>query len=105
MDQTWKSTLLSLITGLTKATDKIYNCFGIRGSGETIWDIKKKLGIFSTAMTDLFQNDSAKYGLSGFFDSIGCMCNNAITKKRVAEWLSLVAMTEYKINYFAIYQC
>lgn len=100
-----KSTLLSLITGEnTKGYGQDLQLFGIqKGSGETIWDIKKNIGYFSTAMTDLFQkNDSLENMiLSGFFDSIGLYVQpTQLQKKRVAEWLSLVAMTEYKNKLF-----
>jgi molybdate transport system ATP-binding protein len=100
-----KSTLLSLITGEnTKGYGQDLQLFGIqKGSGETIWDIKKNIGYFSTAMTDLFQkNDSLEnMVLSGFFDSIGLYVQpTQLQKKRVAEWLSLVAMTEYKNKLF-----
>ena len=100
-----KSTLLSLITGEnTKGYGQDLQLFGIqKGSGETIWDIKKNIGYFSTAMTYLFQkNDSLENMiLSGFFDSIGLYVQpTQLQKKRVAEWLSLVAMTEYKNKLF-----
>jgi molybdate transport system ATP-binding protein len=35
--------------------DKIYSSLVTKGSGESIWDIKKQIGYFSTAMTDLYQ--------------------------------------------------
>lgn len=100
-----KSTLLSLITGEnTKGYGQDLQLFGIqKGSGETIWDIKKNIGYFSTAMTDLFQkNDSLEnMVLSGFFDSIGLYVQpTQLQKKRAAEWLSIVAMTEYKNKLF-----
>jgi molybdate transport system ATP-binding protein len=67
--------LLSLINGdNTKGYGQdLYLFVCEKGSGENIWDIKKTLATFQTAMTDLFQkNDSLEQMvLSGFFDSIG----------------------------------
>jgi hypothetical protein len=53
-------------------------------------------------MTDL--RKSIWYGPFGFLIQLVVCAITQYKKKRVAEWLSLVAMTEYKINYFAIYQ-
>jgi len=70
-----KSTLLSMITGDNpKGYGQNLFLFGRKkGSGETIWEIKKRIGIYSTSMTDLFQKKDTVENiiLSGFFDSIG----------------------------------
>ena len=100
-----KSTLLSLITGEnTKGYGQDLHLFGFKkGSGESIWDIKKNIGYFSTAMTDLFQkNDSLENMiLSGFFDSIGLYVKPTdLQKKTVAQWLEVVAMTHHKNTLF-----
>lgn len=96
-----KSTLLSLITGEnTKGYGQDLTLFGIKkGSGENIWDIKKNIGYFSTAMTDLFQkNDSLEHMvLSGFFDSIGLYVQPTnLQVKIVLEWLELIGLSELK---------
>ncbi|MBE0393805.1 MULTISPECIES: ATP-binding cassette domain-containing protein [unclassified Flavobacterium] len=96
-----KSTLLSLITGEnTKGYGQDLTLFGIKkGSGENIWDIKKNIGYFSTAMTDLFQkNDSLEHMvLSGFFDSIGLYVQPTnLQVKIVLEWLDLIGLSELK---------
>jgi molybdate transport system ATP-binding protein len=66
-----KSTILSLISGDNpKGYGQDLFLFGKKkGSGESIWDIKKRIGYFSTSMTDLFQKKhSLEYMiLSGFF--------------------------------------
>lgn len=96
-----KSTLLSLITGdNTKGYGQDLYLFGIKkGSGENIWDIKKNIGYFSTAMTDLFQkNDSLEQMvLSGFFDSIGLYNQPSILQKNiVSHWLELIHLSPLK---------
>jgi molybdate transport system ATP-binding protein len=96
-----KSTLLSLITGdNTKGYGQDLYLFGIKkGSGENIWDIKKNIGYFSTAMTDLFQkNDSLEQMiLSGFFDSIGLYSQPSILQKNiVSHWLKLIHLSPLK---------
>ena len=96
-----KSTLLSLITGdNTKGYGQDLYLFGIKkGSGENIWDIKKNIGYFSTAMTDLFQkNDSLEQMvLSGFFDSIGLYTQPSILQKNiVSHWLELIHLSPLK---------
>lgn len=96
-----KSTLLSLITGEnTKGYGQDLTLFGIKkGSSENIWDIKKNIGYFSTAMTDLFQkNDSLEHMvLSGFFDSIGLYTQPTSSQvKIVFEWLELIGLSKLK---------
>ena len=66
-----KSTILSLITGDNpKGYGQDLYLFGKKkGSGESIWDIKKNIGQFSTAMMDLFHKNHTveQMILSGFF--------------------------------------
>jgi molybdate transport system ATP-binding protein len=100
-----KSTLLSLIIGdNTKGYGQDLYLFGVKkGSGENIWDIKKNIGFFSTAMTDLFQkNDSLEQMvLSGFFDSIGLYTQPSISQKNiVSQWLELVHLNHLKSTPF-----
>jgi molybdate transport system ATP-binding protein len=100
-----KSTLLSLITGENaKGYGQEVYLFGKKkGSGESIWDIKKNIGYFSTAMTDLFQKrDSLEQMiLSGFFDSIGLYTQpTTLQKKIVTQWLELIDMNHLKNTTF-----
>lgn len=100
-----KSTLLSLITGENaKGYGQELFLFGNKkGSGESIWDIKKNIGYFSTAMMDLFQKrDSLEQMiLSGFFDSIGLYTQpTTFQKKIVTQWLELINMNHLKKNTF-----
>ncbi|WP_427873092.1 ATP-binding cassette domain-containing protein [Flavobacterium sp. MMS24-S5] len=52
-----KSTILSLITGDNpKGFGQNLFLFGRKkGTGESVWDIKKQIGIYTTSMMDLFQ--------------------------------------------------
>nr|WP_257212855.1 ATP-binding cassette domain-containing protein [Maribacter sp. 4U21] len=70
-----KSTLLSMITGDNpKAYGQNILLFGKRkGTGESVWDIKQKLGYFSPGMTYKFNGRFSieQMLISGFNDSIG----------------------------------
>jgi molybdate transport system ATP-binding protein len=100
-----KSTLLSMITGDNpKGYGQDLYLFGKKkGSGESIWEIKKQIGIFSTAMTELFKrNDSLEQMiLSGFFDSIGLYTQpTQLQKQLVAQWLEVIQMSHLKNKTF-----
>ncbi|WP_150183170.1 ATP-binding cassette domain-containing protein, partial [Enterobacter asburiae] len=70
-----KSTLLSLITGdHPQGYSNDLTLFGRRrGSGETIWDIKKHIGYVSSSLHLDYRVSTTVRNviLSGFFDSIG----------------------------------
>lgn len=93
-----KSTLLSLITGDNpKGFGQNLFLFGRKkGSGESVWDIKKQIGIFTTSMTDLFQKGHTleQMILSGFFDSIGLYNEPTnLQKQIVVQWLEVIEMS------------
>ena len=96
-----KSTILSLITGDNpKGYGQDLHLFGKKkGSGESIWDIKKNIGQFSTAMIDLFQKNHTveQMILSGFFDSIGLYIQpSTLQIKLMQEWLDFLNMNHLK---------
>lgn len=100
-----KSTLLSMITGDNpKGYGQDLYLFGRKkGSGESIWEIKKQIGIFSTAMTELFKrNDSLEQMiLSGFFDSIGLYTQpTQLQKQLVTQWLEVIQMSHLRNKTF-----
>lgn len=100
-----KSTLLAMISGDNpKGYGQNLFLFGKKkGSGESIWEIKKKIGVYSTAMTDLFQKRETVENmiLSGYFDSIGLYTEpTSLQKKIVEKWLEFINMSELKNNYF-----
>ena len=70
-----KTTLLTMITGDNpKAYGQDIKLFGKqKGSGETIWEIKQKVGYFTTNMTFQFKRRQTARDMiiSGFFDSVG----------------------------------
>lgn len=70
-----KSTLMQLITGdCTQCYSNDIHVLGFkRGSGESIWDIKKQMGIVSAELHRQYRvnGDLLTVVLSGFYDSIG----------------------------------
>lgn len=95
-----KSTLLSIITGdhPQSYANKVRLFGRQRGSGETIWDIKKNIGYVSSQLhMDYRVNCSAiDVILSGFFDSIGVyqQVPNAQQLKAV-EWLERLNLAAF----------
>lgn len=100
-----KSTILSLITGDNpKGFGQNLFLFGRKkGTGESVWDIKKQIGIFTTSMTDLFQKSHTleEMILSGFFDSIGLYIEPTTHQKQiVSQWLEVIEMTHLRKKRF-----
>ncbi|RKS86959.1 molybdate transport system ATP-binding protein [Orbus hercynius] len=94
-----KSTLLSLITGdHPQGYSNDLTLFGRkRGSGETIWDIKKHIGYVSSSLhLDYRVSSSVKNVLlSGYLDSIGVYCATSDKQVKLAEeWLALLNLTK-----------
>ena len=94
-----KSTILSLITGDNpKGYGEELFLFGMKkGSGETVWDIKKNIGYLTPTMTQFFPRlDSVeKMVLSGFFDSIGLYRVPNETQVKTADaWLRTIGLYE-----------
>lgn len=100
-----KSTLLSMITGDShKAYGQDLTLFGQKkGSGESVWDLKKKIGYFTPAVTDKFQgyHSLEHMIISGLHDSIGLYVIPTDTEKRLAhEWLKLLGLYDKRANHF-----
>lgn len=100
-----KSTLLSLITGENpKAYGQDLIIFDRKkGSGESIWDIKKNIGQFSTHLAELFQriHTVEQMVLSGFFDSVGLYRKpSRLQEQKAQQWLSIIKMSHLKSTYF-----
>lgn len=94
-----KSTLLSLITGdHPQGYSNDLTLFGRkRGSGETIWDIKKHIGYVSSSLhLDYRVSSSVKNVLlSGYFDSIGVYNATSDKQAKLAdEWLTLLNLSK-----------
>jgi molybdate transport system ATP-binding protein len=87
-----KSTLLSLITGDNPQAyaNDIYLFDRKRGSGETIWDIKKQIGYVSPELQWYFDTSINCFDAvaSGFFDTIGLFKPiSSKQKQQVNNWL------------------
>ncbi|MGE5944917.1 MAG: ATP-binding cassette domain-containing protein, partial [Flavobacteriales bacterium] len=96
-----KSTISSMITGDNpKAYLQDITLFGMKkGSGETIWDIKKHIGYFSSEMLRGFKRlDSiGNMIISGFFDSVGLY--KTPTHEQISlthQWLHVLNMYEIR---------
>ncbi|UVO09689.1 molybdate ABC transporter ATP-binding protein ModF [Pectobacterium polonicum] len=92
-----KSTLLSLITGdHPQGYSNDLTLFGRkRGSGETIWDIKRYIGYVSSSFhLDYRVSTSVRNViLSGFFDSIGIYQAVSDRQRHLTEqWLTLLGL-------------
>jgi molybdate transport system ATP-binding protein len=90
-----KSSLLSMIIGDNpKAYGQDMVLFGRKkGSGESVWDIKKNIGYFYPKMVQLFerQNSVQEMIISGFFDSIGLYVQPTKLQYRIAnDWLHVL---------------
>ncbi|MDA3808701.1 MAG: molybdate ABC transporter ATP-binding protein ModF [Spirochaetaceae bacterium] len=92
-----KSTLLSLISGDNpQAYANDLTLFGMkRGSGETVWDIKKHIGYVSSSFqTDYRVNTSVLLTvISGFYDSIGVYNKYGEMETNIGrQWLKLIKL-------------
>lgn len=94
-----KSTLLNLVTGDHP------QCYGNdlkvlgfqRGSGESIWEVKKKIGIVTPGLhrDHRVAGTALHITLSGFFDTIGLYDEpSALQITHARQWLALVGMHE-----------
>lgn len=100
-----KTTLLTMITGDNpKAYGQDIQLFGRpKGSGESIWEIKEKVGYFTTNMTFQFkrQQTAREMIISGFFDSIGLYQKAGDQQMQLAdEWLYFIDLSAYSNTYF-----
>lgn len=95
-----KSTLLQLITGdCPQCYSNDVTIMGYkRGSGETIWDIKKHLGIVSPDIHRSYRVNcnALTLVLSGFMDSIGLYKDLSSGQKQQAlAWLDLIKLRPF----------
>lgn len=97
-----KTTLLSMIYGDNpKAYGQGIYLFGNKkGSGESVWEIKDKIGYFSPAVTELFKGNYSLRDmvLGGLFDSIGLYRTaSRIQKSLAVKWLETLQLSD-KMN-------
>ncbi len=100
-----KTTILSMITGENpKGYGQDLFLFGhMKGSGESVWDIKKNIGYFTPSMTDKFTgyHSVEHMMISGILDSVGLYVQPTEAQLRLAkEWLVLIDMWKLKDKHF-----
>jgi len=94
-----KTTLLSLIMGDNPQaySNDIYLFGRKRGSGESIWDIKRKIGLVSPDIQIHYQKHITSHEVvcSGFFDSIGLYDECSARQERLAAaWIERLRLSE-----------
>ena len=100
-----KTTMLSMITGENpKGYGQELYLFGKKkGSGESIWDIKEKLGYFTPSMIDNFsgRHSVLHMVISGLTDSIGLyQYPTGVQMQKAKEWLLLIDLWHKKDTLF-----
>ena len=95
-----KSTLVNLVTGdHPQCYSNDVTVMGLRrGLGESIWDVKRHVGIISPSLHQQHRVSFSALQIvaSGFFDSVGIYQDVSPEHWRMAgEWLELVGMTPW----------
>lgn len=101
-----KTTLLTMLIGDNpKAYGQNLILFGRKkGTGESVWDIKKKIGYVTPAMTVLFKGRHSVENMviSGLHDSIGLYKFPTYEEKKLAhKWIALIGLESEKSTYFS----
>ncbi|NVN19005.1 ATP-binding cassette domain-containing protein [Muricauda sp. HICW] len=100
-----KSTLLSMITGDShKGYGQDLTIFGQKkGSGESVWDLKQKIGYYTPSITNKFRGYHSLENMiiSGLHDSIGLYVLPTDSEKQLAnKWLHLLNLKNRKNDHF-----
>lgn len=96
-----KSTLLSLILGDNPQAyaNRIFLFGKRRGSGESIWDIKQRIGYVSPELQAYYPKGISCYDVvcSGFFDSLGLyrLCSSD-QRRRADQWMEQLGIGAYR---------
>jgi len=101
-----KSTLLSMITGDNhKGYGQELFLFGQqKGTGESVWDIKKRIGYYTPSMTDKFSglHSTMNMVISGMNDSVGLYLMATENQRALAkEWLVILDLWHLRDVNFA----
>lgn len=101
-----KTTLLTMLTGDNpKAYGQNITLFGRKkGSGESVWEIKKMIGYVTPAMTELFngRHSVEHMIISGLYDSIGLYKTGTIEEKILAnKWINLIGLQNDTHSFFS----
>ncbi len=94
-----KTTLLNLITGDNPQAyaNEIYLFGKRRGSGESIWEIKRRTGMISSELQIRYRKPITAFEvvLSGFFDSVGLYRDYTLEQKDTAEqWMEVLGIAD-----------
>ncbi len=100
-----KSTLLSLITGDNPQAfaNEIYLFDRKKGSGETIWDIKRRIGYVSPELHHYFYAANTCFDVvaSGLFDTIGLFKKiNNKQRELIHEWMHFLQIDMFEKRLF-----
>ncbi|MDQ3534056.1 MAG: ATP-binding cassette domain-containing protein, partial [Bacteroidota bacterium] len=100
-----KTTLLSLINGDNPQAyaNNIVLFDKKRGSGESIWEIKEKIGFMSPELYQYFPSNFTCITIveSGFYDSIGLYRKSDPNKASVSlQWMQLIGIQQYAEELF-----
>lgn len=95
-----KSTLLSLINGDNPQAyaNDIVLFDKKRGTGESIWDIKKKIGFVSPELHQYFPTDNSCLQVieSGYYDTLGLFKQSSNEKAAIAlRWMKALEIDQY----------
>lgn len=94
-----KSTLLSLLCGdHPQAFSNTVRLFGQqRGTGETLWDIKKRVGLVSPELHHYFQEPltALETILTGFFDVMARRSGSDDQIKKAQQWLEELGLAQW----------
>ena len=94
-----KTTLLNLITADNPQAyaNEIYLFGKRRGSGESIWDIKRRTGMISSELQIRYRKPISAFEvvISGFFDSVGLYRDYTPEQKETAEqWMEILGIAD-----------
>ncbi|MCW3806721.1 ATP-binding cassette domain-containing protein [Plebeiibacterium marinum] len=100
-----KTTLLTMIYGDNpKAFGQDIYIFGNKkGSGESVWDIKEKIGYFTPSMTERFHSSQTveQMVISGLVDSVGLYLKPSDMQRNLAQqWLKVLGLLNKKDERF-----
>ena len=100
-----KSTLLQLLSGdHPQCYQNDINIFGYqRGTGESIWDIKKHIGIVSASLHRDYRapGNTLTTVVSGFYDSIGLYQQATPAQRQLAlKWLEIMGLRDQANVFF-----
>ncbi|MCC8407538.1 ATP-binding cassette domain-containing protein [Mucilaginibacter sp. UR6-1] len=95
-----KSTLLSLINGDNPQAyaNDIVLFDKKRGSGESIWDIKKRIGYVSPEFYQYFPADNSCLQVieSGYYDTLGLFRpSNSVYQQKALQWMKVLEIDQY----------